>query len=795
MPSFKASLCLYISSVLLLSPNLCLAQGTKPIIERIEFIGLRRVSKGELIQRIKSRVGEAFSSETMSEDLERLYSLERFGSSDLTVPPVKAKALRGKAGGVRIVFTVVERPAVSRVKVTGAKAFKLSDLQSALKSEVGQIFDDYRAEQDVLRLREILLKKGFLYSSVSYKKEFTKAGDIQLTFETSAGPQVTIEELNYTGVRFFDDPDIFEDLQGFASKPRSYFGFGEEGYFSRENLAKDLSIIARFYRSRGFLDAVVALDKLTFNEDRDEVVVDIRVKEGPRYTIRKVVIQGNTIYPRKVIRKALAMRPGKAFIGNRLVSDVRTIQKLYSRKSHIHSKVRFDLIYDKKQHLLDVIYSIAEGPQVSAERILIEGNKVTKDKVIRRNLSVQPGQLFDGNRFEASLGRLGRLGYFSKYDFEFRPGTEEGQEDLVIKVVEKPTRRFNFGGGLDSNFGVFGNLSFTSSNFDLTDYPKSWEEIFLFRGFQGGGQSFSAALQPGRDRSQYRFNFNEPYLFDLPVLFGLSGFIRDRNLAQHTEGRIGVIPSLGYRLTQDLTLRLRHRLERVRVFDLDRDAVPDLLRVSGNNYVSGSRLSLRLNKNLIDQDLVRYSGYGGTLSYEVLGGPFGGDVHLSRAGLQGNWQTTLLEYPKNHRWVFGLRAQATWQEAFGPDGETPFFERFFAGGVNSLRGFEFRSVSPRDGVRTKESIGGDFLALATADFSFPIFKGFLRGVGFIDMGTVEREIRDFRARRVRFTAGFGFRVRVPGLFEAPVSLNFAFPLRSRRMDDEEVFSFNLGFDF
>lgn len=795
MPSFKASLCLFISLMVLLNPAFCLAQGAKPVVESIEFVGLRRVSKGELIQRIKSKVGEEFSSEIMSEDLERLYSLDRFGSSDLTVPPVKAKALRGKVGGVRIVFTLVERPVITRVKVTGAKAFKTSELQTAVKSEVGQIFDDYRAEQDVLRLKELLLEKGFLYSSVSYKNTATKAGDVRLAFETSAGPQVTIEELNYTGVFFFDDPDLFEDLQGFKSKPRSYFGFGEEGYFSRANLMNDLSIIARFYRSRGFLDATVALDKLDFNDDRDEVSIHVKVNEGPRYSVRKVVIQGNYIYRRKVIRKELSMHPGKAFIGNQLVRDVQAIQKLYSRKAYIHSKVRFDLIYDTKKHLLDVVYSIDEGPQVKVERILFEGNKVTKDKVIRRNLSVQPGQLFDGRRFESSLGRLGRLNYFSKYDFEFREGTAEGKEDLVIKVVEKPTRRFNFGGGLDSNFGVFGNLSFTSRNFDLTDYPKTWEEFFLFRGFQGGGQSFSAALQPGRERSQYRFNFNEPYLFDLPILFGLSGFIRDRNLAQHTEGRIGLIPSLGYRLTRDLTLRLRYRLERVRVFDLDRDAVPDLLRVSGNNYVSGSRLSLNLNKNLIDQDLVRYSGYGGSISYEVLGGPFGGEVHLSRAGFKANWQTTLLEYPKNHRWVFGLRAQATWQEAFGADNETPFFERFFAGGVSSFRGFGFRSVSPRDAVLRRESIGGDFLALATADFSFPIFKGFLRGVGFIDMGTVERRMKDFRARRVRFTGGFGFRVRVPGLFEAPVSLNFAFPLRSRRIDEEEVFSFNLGFDF
>lgn len=770
------------------------AQSSGETIREISFEGIRRIAKGELLNRIVSRVGEKFESDKLIQDLERLYRLGHFDSPDKTSPPIKVRVEKVPGGGVKIIFSVTERPIIVQVKVTGAKAFKTSEIQEGVRSEVGQVFDTYLVDRDVQRLKETLLDKGYLFANVSYETKKTKTGDIILDYKTSAGPQVTIDELEYIGVDFFDDPDIFTDLQAFKSKPQTFFGLGEEGYFSRKNLDEDLGIIARFYRSKGFLDCQVTLEKLKFNDERDEVVVVIRVKEGERYTIRKVEIQGNLVYSRKAIRKSLGLRPGKPFLGNELVKDVQAIQKLYTRKAYIHAKARFDVVYDRKRKLLDVVYSISEGPQVKLERILIEGNEKTKDKVIRRNLSIQPGQLFDGTKLEASLGRIGRLRYFQDVDIDFREGTKEGQEDLVIKVKEARTGSFVIGGGVSTNAGFFGNIVLNQRNFDILDFPTSLSDITSGRLFTGAGQNFTISAQPGRERSQYRVSFTDPFFLDEPFIFGMDAFIFDRIRPQYREGRFGFVPSIGFRATQDITLKFQYRIEQVRIFDLDFDAIPDALRVSGNNLVSGGELSLGINKNFIDPSFVRYAGWGATASYEVLGGPFGGDVRLSRARVRANWQTTLLEFPRTYKWVFGLRAQGAWQESFGADRETPIFERFFAGGVRSFRGFEFRSVSPRDPVQEDEPLGGDFLVLGTADFSFPIFKSFLRGVLFIDAGTVEKDIKDFSLRRIRYTGGFGFRLNV-AIFPAPVALDFAFPIRARRIDDEQVFSFSVGIGF
>jgi outer membrane protein insertion porin family len=795
MKSLRSIFPLALALLLLALPGQSSAQEkSKEIIREIEFEGIKRIAKGELINRIVSRVGDNFDPEKLIQDIERLYRLGQFDSPDKSQTPIKVQSYKLPGGGIKIVFKVSERPVIVRLKVAGAKAFKSSEIAEAIRSEVGRVFDSYLIDRDVQRLKDILLEKGYLFAKVSYKTETTDNGNIRLLFETSAGPQVTIDELQFIGVEFFEDTDIFTEIQSFKSKPRTFFGLGEEGYFSRKNLNADLEIIARFYRSRGFLDAQVSLEKLRFSTDRKELVIVIRVREGQRYTVRKVDILGNLIYSRKIIRSQLALHPGSPFLGNELLKDVQAIQKLYAKKAYIHAKARFDVVYDQQRKLLDVVYSISEGPQVKVERILIEGNEKTKDKVIRRNLSIFPGQQFDGAKLEASLGRLGRLRYFDDLDIDFREGSKEGSEDLVIKVKEARTGSFVIGGGVSTNAGFFGNIVLNQRNFDITDVPTSLSDITSGRLFTGAGQSFTVSAQPGRERSQYRISFNDPFFLDTAVLFGIDAFIFDRVRPQYREGRLGLLPSFGVRMTQDITARLRYRIEQVRVFDIDFDAIPDPLQVAGNNLVSGAELALVINKNFIDTQFVRYAGWGATASYEVLGGPFGGDVELSRARFKGNWQTTLLEFPNNYKWVFGLRGQASWQQAFGSDKKTPIFERFFAGGVRSFRGFEFRSISPRDPTQTDEPRGGDFLVLGTADFSFPIFKGFLRGVLFIDGGTVENDIQSFRSNRVRFAAGIGTRINI-AIFPAPVALDFAFPLRSRRIDDEQIFSFSVGVGF
>ena len=197
----------------------------------------------------------------------------------------------------------------------------------------------------------------------------------------------------------------------------------------------------------------------------------------------------------------LANRPGWPFLGNDLLDDSQTIQKLYAEQAYIHARARFEVIYDRERKLLDIIYTVNEGPRVKVERILVEGNEKTNQKVIRRQLSLYPGDLFDGKLLEESLGRLGRLRYFDDVRLDFRPGSKPDSEDLVLQVKEARTGSFIIGGGVSTNAGFFANLSLNQRNFDIFSPPKSVEDIIEGRAFTGAGQNFSISAQPGRQHA------------------------------------------------------------------------------------------------------------------------------------------------------------------------------------------------------------------------------------------------------------------------------------------------------
>lgn len=767
-------------------------QGPKPKVRAIKFEGLKRLAPAELLNRLRTKVGDTLDEAKLSRDAMRLYQLGEFESKDGTNSPVSFTVTELPGGGVTVTFLVHERKILTRLQIQGAKAFKTDEIKESLNSKVGRLYDPYVVMRDEGRLKDTLIDKGYAFAEVVTKTNIDKG--VEVTFKVAPGPRVTIDEVYYKGVTILDDSGDLPDSAALEVKPRRFFGFFEEGYFVRSKVDDDLNKIERYYRSQGYLDADARLTDMEFSDDRSEVTLTVMVEEGARYHVRRVEILGNRRFSRKEIRKGLALRPGKPFLGNALIGDLDSIKKLYAGDAFIHAQANFEVVYNREKKLLDLVYSVVEGPQVRVDRVIVEGNEKTKQDVIRRELSVYPGELFDAEKIEESLGRIGRLRYFDDINLEFRPGSMKGSENLVIKVREARTGSFTLGGGVSSNAGVFGNFTLNQRNFDITDVPTSLEDVIKGRLFTGGGQNFTIQAQPGRQRQQYRISFSDPYFLDEPIVLGLEGFIFQRVRQDYQEGRIGFIPSLGYRITQDLIIQASYRIEQVRIYDIDTDATPTVLRDSGNNLVSGMELSLRLNKNLVDTQFIRYGGYGGSLSYEVLGGPFGGDVHLSRARARANWQTLLFNFPKGYKWVFGTRAEVAWQESFGSDSQTPIFERFFAGGVRSLRGFEFRSVGPRDGLQRDKPIGGDVLFLGTTDVNFPIFRRLLRGVFFLDYGLVSKDLEGFQADRIRAAYGFGARLYIP-IFPAPVALDFALPLRARRIDDEQIFSFSLGFGF
>lgn len=757
--------------------------------------GLDQLHPAEALAKISTRQGEPFSSEILAADLARLYRSGRFGSPGPGIPPVTVTVRPDPAGaGVLVEFTVHESPRVVRVVVEGAKDVDEEEVETAVKTKPGELLDPFKVERDARALRELLITEGYLTAEVRHRVVPRDGGEgVDVFFDVRTGPEVHVEDIEFEGARQLDPSDILGATgpDAIETKTREIFGFKEKGVYRPEAFRRDLDRIARWYRSQGFLDAQVYLLEERFSPDGEELTLIVGVEEGQRYHVRQVAIEGNTVLSEERILREIPVRPGRPFLGDDLVGAVQRMRHLYGQRAYVHADVDVDRRYDPERHLIDVVFRISEGPKVRIDEVRIEGNDKTREEVIRRELSFFPGEYFDADEVEASINRLGRLRYFEDVRVDFEPGSESGREDLVLRVREARTGSIVVGGGVSTAAGFFGNIALTQRNFDLFDLPTSFRDFFEGRAFTGAGQTFSVQIQPGRERSSYSVEFVEPWLFGYPVILGLEAAARDRQREDWLETRRGGRVTLGYRITQDLIIRTTYRLERIRVSDIEVDAPPDVIEVAGTNYVGSIRTSLGYDQNLIDRQAVVYGGYAFNVYYEYASAALGGDFEFHRAGAAANWQKLLVAWPGEHKWVLALRADVGWQESLDDD-PVPIFERFFAGGPNSLRGFRFRTVSPQV---VDKPVGGDFLALAGAEVSFPLALDILRGVVFLDAGGAVSKLDQFDDdKNIRVAAGFGFRLRVP-VFPAPVALDFAWPLRKHPDDDTQVFSFSVGFGF
>jgi outer membrane protein insertion porin family len=771
------------------------AEG-QPITE-VGFLELKG-PEDEARGSIETKRGERFSSETLAADVARLFRSGRYGSpisgDKRGAPGVSVVVRRDPQGGVIVEFTLHERRRV-RVVLDGAEDVDDDFIEEAIKTKSGDLLDAYRIDRDARALKTKLRDDGYLEAEVTHK-EVPREGDedVDVVYMVHTGPKVHVDELIFEGAKALDPSDLLDATgpDALETKPREIFGLVEKGTYKPEGLRRDADRVARYYRSQGYLDARVYPLEERFTLDGEAVTLVVAVEEGERYHIRRVGVEGTTVLTEEKLLGELPVKAGRPFLGDDLRASMDRIRQLYGQRAYIHCEVDVDVRYDLERKLLDVTLVVNEGPKVRIDEIKIVGNDKTQEEVLRRELSVYPGEYYDGEELEASVARLGRLRYFQDIRVDFQPGSEPGREHLVVGVDEARTGAFVIGGGVSTTAGFFGNISLTQRNFDITDLPTSWKDFLEGRAFTGAGQQMTITLQPGRQRSQYSIEFVEPWLFGYPVLFEAEVYARDRIREDWLEQRLGGRFTLGYRITQDLVFRATYRLERVRVGDIEPSAVPDVLDVAGTSYVGSVRQSLTYDQNRIDGDFIVYGGYAATVYYEIADRALASDHDFHRAGASLNWQTTWFTWPNKHKWVLQLRHDLGWVHERHRSDAVPIFERFFAGGPGSIRGFRFRTVTPQ---LSNKPLGGDWSALATAEASFPLFQNILRGVVFMDFGGVVDDLRDFeRDDNVRVATGFGFRLRLP-IFPAPVALDFAWPLRKRREDDVQVFSFNVGFGF
>jgi len=568
------------------------------------------------------------------------------------------------------------------------------------------------------------------------------------------------------------------------------------GRYDPEQIEQDIAALRRFYEGKGFFDVRVGR-KLVWSPDQSELQVEFLIDEGPRYKIGRVVFEGNTKVPTPELRKNLKLYEGQFYDAERLERDRRNIVKAYSPFGYIYPGGAYvagqsdpDYLYIDARHTVhqqpgetDLVYSIHEGKPFHVGQIRIKGNYKTKDNVILRDMRFAPGELFDASELRDAQERLKARPYF-EYVSVTPIGTDPTYRDLLVEVLEARTAQFSVTAGISSNGGVGGGVTYTQRNFDIGNLPEKWTDVFTDRAFTGAGQRFTLSFEPGTIATNAAAEFVEPYLFDQPYSLGLTGYLRDRKRENYDDRRAGGRVRLDRRFGYHWSAGVALRGEDVRIDNIDDppERPPEIVEAEGHSTLTSASFELR--RDTRNPGLFSYSGTLTTARGEFYGA-LGGDYDFQKFEL--NWEGfyTLHEDLTERKTVLNLRGNAGYIT-----GDSVFFERFYGGGIGSVRGFAYRGISPRSGT-AQDPVGGEFALTGTAEVSFPVIGDTLRGVVFSDAGTVEREVE---VTTIRSSIGAGFRLILPILGnQMPLAVDFAYPMTKTRQDDTQVISFSFGY--
>ncbi len=780
----------------LASPDAALAQQNLEgrTVRRIRITGLRRLSEAELLAKMKLRIGQPFEARLVSEETGRLYLRGAFSRVD---DPI----VREFEDGVEVIFPVEEKPRIRRVIFnpldvsSGNTSIGERTLRDAVSAQAGGRLSIYALQLDANQIERAYKDKGYLFATCSVgpiePDDSAGVAGVDVKFLIKEGPRVHIDEIVFEGNENVSDATLKGQM--LTKEKDFFFGFIDPGYYEPIDLVADIERVKTYYQSLGFFDVVAASRDFEFHDADQRLKITIAIEEGPRYTFTGYRFQGNQIFAIRTLENLVHEKPGGFFSAERMGLDINEILKFYKDRAYIDVAVKWDPIYGETGTTLDVLLTIEENHEIYIDRITILGNIKTRDDVIRRELEFFPGEKFNGSRLEKSRSNLARLQIFQEVKYEL-VDTAPNRKEVHVKVTEQPTGRLLLGFGVTSGFGIIGNFAVTKRNFDLTDVPDSLYDIP--DSFTGAGQTLNIRLQPGTRRSFYQFSFTEPYLFEsrnsLTLDFAQITILRN----DFDEKRLSFRPQLGHAFDfdRDLIFSMGSRMEQVDISEIEAFAAPDVFAAEGSTDIIAMNSALLHDKVLHEPLEGPYKGHRERISYEYGGGPLGGDLDFSKvqASLELFFPLFVHEEENLHH-VISVSSRLGLIDGHHDTDEIPIFERFFLGGPNTVRGFDFRGLGPQF---FGDALGGTAAWYGNVEYVFPIFQKFLRGVLFFDYGNLESDISTFDLDRMRFAAGVGIRVNFPFLgTPLPVGLYIGEAFQHEDDDDTKVFLFTIGAPF
>ncbi len=761
IPVFAAS-CALLSSALAQAPQP--APAAPSIVRQIDvqYAGAGAVAKEKILANMRTRVGKPYSEQAVEEDIRNLYNTGNIANVRIFGEPL--------TDGVKVIVVVQAKAEVTEVIIQGASQVKESRLRKEISVKVKDTLNEAAVEQDRQKIADYYAGKGFTQVSVSVKSEIDdKLSKARVVFSIDEGGKTAIRSVKFEGNSALKSGEISKVVK---TKTKSLLNiFSKAGRLNTELLDEDVKSIRELYQSKGYVDAQVAAPRVTTEGEKVDIVFPIT--EGEQYHVGKVSYNGAGVFTVDDLAKAAKIKTGEIYSPQAVRTDVKGIQDLYGSRGYIDFQAGANTAPGPNR-TVDVTFTLEEGVQSYVERINISGNTRTKDKVIRREMAVAPGEVFNTVRVDASKERLRNLNYFSKVEAYPSDTLVPGRKDLNVLVEEKRTGSFNFGAGFSSIENLLGFAEITQGNFDVTRWPY----------MTGGGQKFRVRVQYGTKRKDFVIALTEPYFLDRELSLGGEAFYREASFTSsvYDEKRYGFDITARKRFGQFVSGRVGYRLEDIGIFNVDQNASQTIREEEGDRLKSEVSAGIRYDTR--DSVFLTRRGEVIDLSGYVAGGFLGGKTDIYGFDLEAS-KYILLPWDTILSFSGELASVSTWA---GGD-RVPIYDRLYLGGANNLRGFKFRDVGPKD--ENGEPIGGSSLWRITAEYTFPIMDK-IRGAFFYDAGSVGSSSFDYGSS-VNSDVGIGVRLDLP---IGPVRLDYGIPVMSDRFNDSSgKFQFNIGYQF
>ncbi len=746
MKKLKIAICLFI---VLCLPALIYANNAQRVA-KVEITGNERIDTAFISNSVKTKEGDSYDLDKIREDMKSIYRTGFFSDVQIDV--------KDSDKGKVITFVVIERPPIKSILVSGNKKVKTDDLVDKLKIKTGTVLNTEKVKESMDEIRKFYAGKGYYATKVTYEIDYSEKYDATVNFVIEEPVQAYVKKISFTGNKAFKD----STLKGYMStKEKGIFSwFTGSGILDEDALVEDRKNVETFYQDNGYTKIQVGVPDITLSKDGKSISISMTVDEGPIHRVGAIEFAGDLIFPKEDLLKALKTRSGDVFRITRFYEDVMKITDMYQDKGFAFCEVTPLTAIDDSANKVNVTFNMAKNQEVFFNRINIVGNKRTRDKVVRRELKFAEGDRFSITNIKDSKKKLKNTTFFKDTDFKVVKTDDPKKVNVDLTIEEKPTGTFTVGAGYSTSEKVIASGSISEEN------------------FLGTGRRLSLEAALSSYTTEFRFSYLEPYIFDKNISAGFTAFNFKRIMDTYDYKKTGGYGTLIKPLTDDIKATLRYRLENIDVSDVESYASTYIKQQEGVSLTSS--LTFALQKNSIDDILNPTKGVNAGISIEAAGGPLGGD----------NYFVAFNVFYGRYIPIKFLDSSFFLKGTYGTIGgysgrEVPITEKFYVGGLNSIRGFRYGEAGPMD--ENDEPVGAKNQLFFNLEWIFPIYKpAGVKGVIFTDTGA---GFDDWNNLRMRTSAGLGIRWFSP---LGPIRLELGFNLNPKDNERKSLFDFAIG---